>query len=65
MAPGELGLSICAPRIRARDGSLPGMRAINFELPAVVGDEILPVKLSDFNGEWRVVCFYPGDFTFV
>jgi len=44
---------------------LPGQRAINFELPAVVGDEIKMVKLSDYNGMWRVVCFYPADFTFV
>ncbi|MBD3237156.1 MAG: redoxin domain-containing protein [Candidatus Eisenbacteria bacterium] len=44
---------------------LPGDRAINFELPAVVGDEIEMIKLSDYNGSWRVVCFYPADFTFV
>ena len=44
---------------------LPGQRAINFELPSVVGDEIKTVKLSDFTGKWRVVCFYPADFTFV
>ena len=44
---------------------LPGQRAINFELPAVVGDEIKEIKLSDYNGKWRVVCFYPADFTFV
>jgi len=44
---------------------MPGERAINFELPAVVGDEIKMVKLSDYNGSWRVVCFYPADFTFV
>jgi peroxiredoxin (alkyl hydroperoxide reductase subunit C) len=44
---------------------LPGQRAINFELPAVVGDEITKVKLSDFNGKWRLLCFYPADFTFV
>ncbi len=23
------------------------------------------VKLSDFRGKWVVLCFYPGDFTFV
>ncbi len=23
------------------------------------------VKLSDHKGEWIVLCFYPGDFTFV
>jgi hypothetical protein len=44
---------------------LPGERAINFELISVVGDEIKSVKLSDYNGKWRVVCFYPADFTFV
>ncbi|MBD3335833.1 MAG: redoxin domain-containing protein [Candidatus Eisenbacteria bacterium] len=44
---------------------LPGQHAINFELPAVIGDEIEMVKLSDYNGKWRVVCFYPADFTFV
>ena len=44
---------------------LPGQHAINFELPAVVGDDIKPLKLSDYNGAWRVVCFYPADFTFV
>ncbi len=44
---------------------LPGQRALNFELPAVIGDEIKAVKLSDYNGSWRVVCFYPADFTFV
>jgi peroxiredoxin (alkyl hydroperoxide reductase subunit C) len=44
---------------------LPGERARNFELQAVVGDEIKMVKLSDYNGTWRVLCFYPADFTFV
>jgi peroxiredoxin (alkyl hydroperoxide reductase subunit C) len=44
---------------------LPGERATNFELQAVVGDEIRMVKLSDFNGKWRILCFYPADFTFV
>jgi peroxiredoxin (alkyl hydroperoxide reductase subunit C) len=44
---------------------LPGEQAPNFELPAVVGDEIKSIRLSDFDGMWRVVCFYPADFTFV
>jgi len=44
---------------------LPGERAPNFELVAVVGDEIKLIKLSDYDGKWRVVCFYPADFTFV
>jgi len=44
---------------------VPGQHAINFELPAVVGSEIKKVKLSDYAGKWRVLCFYPADFTFV
>jgi hypothetical protein len=49
----------------SRSVPLPGQHAINFELPAVIGDEIKTVKLSDYNGHWRVLCFYPADFTFV
>jgi hypothetical protein len=52
-------------RLVSRSVPLPGQRAINFELPAVIGDEIKTVKLSDYNGHWRVLCFYPADFTFV
>lgn len=44
---------------------LPGEQAPNFSLDAVVGDEVKTIKLSDFDGKWRVVCFYPADFTFV
>jgi cytochrome oxidase Cu insertion factor (SCO1/SenC/PrrC family) len=44
---------------------LPGQYAIDFELPAVVGDEVKTVKLSDYNGKWRVLCFFPAAFTFV
>ena len=32
---------------------------------AMVGDQIKMVKLSDYKGKWRVLCFYPADFTFV
>lgn len=44
---------------------LPGEQAPNFELQAVVGDEVETIRLSDYDGKWRVVCFYPADFTFV
>ena len=51
--------------IQANRVPLPGERAIDFELTAVVGDEIKRVKLSDYQGMYRVLCFYPADFTFV
>jgi hypothetical protein len=43
-----------------------GKEAIDFEATAFIkGFGFKPVKLSDFKGKWIVLCFYPGDFTFV
>ena len=43
-----------------------GQQAIDFEAPAFIeGGGFQPVKLSDYKGKWIVLCFYPGDFTFV
>jgi peroxiredoxin (alkyl hydroperoxide reductase subunit C) len=43
-----------------------GQEAPDFEANAfVAGKGFKPVKLSDYKGKWIVVCFYPGDFTFV
>ena len=43
-----------------------GKEAPDFEATAFVrGEGFKPVKLSDYKGKWIVVCFYPGDFTFV
>ena len=54
-----------APQARVASIPLPGQQAPNFELSAVVGSEVKKIKLSDYDGKWRVVCFYPADFTFV
>ena len=43
-----------------------GGQAPDFEVNAfVAGKGFMPVKLSDYKGKWIVLCFYPGDFTFV
>ena len=43
-----------------------GKEAIDFEASAFIKDVgFNPVKLSDYKGKWIVLCFYPGDFTFV
>lgn len=42
-----------------------GQKAPDFSAKAYVDDEFKEVKLSDYEGKWRVLCFYPGDFTFV
>jgi len=46
--------------------SLVGKEAPDFEANAfVAGEGFKPIKLSDYKGKWIVLCFYPGDFTFV
>jgi AhpC/TSA family len=42
-----------------------GKPAPDFEANAFVGEGFKPIKLSEYKGKWVVLCFYPGDFTFV
>jgi alkyl hydroperoxide reductase subunit AhpC len=42
-----------------------GQKAPDFEASAYIDGGFKNVKLSDYAGQWVVVCFYPGDFTFV
>ena len=42
-----------------------GQKAPDFESPAYMDGAFKSVKLSDFLGHWVLLCFYPGDFTFV
>jgi len=42
-----------------------GAKAPNFEAPAYQNGKFGQVNLSDYLGRWVVLCFYPGDFTFV
>jgi peroxiredoxin (alkyl hydroperoxide reductase subunit C) len=43
-----------------------GKEAPDFEATAyVAGQGFQNIKLSDYRDQWVVLCFYPGDFTFV
>jgi hypothetical protein len=42
-----------------------GKKAPDFQAPAYHNGEFTSVKLSDHLGKWVLLCFYPGDFTFV
>jgi hypothetical protein len=42
-----------------------GTKAPDFQAPAYYRGKFTTVKLSDFLGKWVMLCFYPGDFTFV
>ena len=42
-----------------------GQKAPDFIAPAYFNGKFVNIKLSDYLGKWIVLCFYPGDFTFV
>jgi hypothetical protein len=42
-----------------------GQKAPDFTAPAYYQGKFTTVKLSDYLGKWLLLCFYPGDFTFV
>jgi hypothetical protein len=42
-----------------------GQKAPDFTAPAYHKGKFISVRLSNYLGKWVVLCFYPGDFTFV
>ena len=42
-----------------------GKKAPDFTAPAYQKGKFINVKLSEYLGKWVILCFYPGDFTFV
>ncbi len=42
-----------------------GGKAPDFEAPGYLKGNFIEEKLSNHLGKWVLVCFYPGDFTFV
>jgi peroxiredoxin (alkyl hydroperoxide reductase subunit C) len=42
-----------------------GRKAPDFAAPGYHNGKFVSVKLSDYLGKWVILCFYPGDFTFV
>ncbi len=42
-----------------------GQNAPDFQAPAYYKGTFTNIKLSDLLGKWVLLCFYPGDFTFV
>ena len=39
--------------------------APNFEGTAYINGNVKNIKLSNYKGKWTLLCFYPGDFTYV
>ena len=42
-----------------------GQKAPDFVAPGYQQGKFVNIKLSDYLGKWVLLCFYPGDFTFV
>ena len=42
-----------------------GSKAPDFTAPGYHKGDFVDIKLSDYLGKWLILCFYPGDFTFV
>jgi hypothetical protein len=42
-----------------------GKPAPDFELAAYIDGGFKNIRLSEYKGKWIILCFYPGDFTFV
>jgi hypothetical protein len=42
-----------------------GQQAPDFTAPAYHKGAFTSARLSDYAGKWVLLCFYPGDFTFV
>ncbi len=42
-----------------------GKQAPDFTASAFYQDKFVNISLSEHKGKWVLLCFYPGDFTFV
>jgi peroxiredoxin (alkyl hydroperoxide reductase subunit C) len=42
-----------------------GKKVPDFAAPGYQKGQFVNIKLSDYLGKWVLLCFYPGDFTFV
>ncbi len=67
--PGEAGKIPAAvdDSTKTREASMirVGKKAPDFIAPAYFKGQFVSVQLSEYLGKWVLLCFYPGDFTFV
>lgn len=58
--------SVIKPNLKEAIMSIKvGRKAPDFEAPTYYQGAFSSIKLSDYLGKWVLLCFYPGDFTFV
>lgn len=51
--------------VKERPMLMVGQKVPDFAAPGYQKGTFVNVKLSDYLGKWVLLCFYPGDFTFV
>lgn len=62
--PEETSIQISNPK-KEKTMIQVGKKAPDFTAPGYRQGKFVNVKLSDHLGKWVLLCFYPGDFTFV
>jgi peroxiredoxin (alkyl hydroperoxide reductase subunit C) len=63
--PVEVASEETKPIVEKRAMITVGQKAPDFAAPAYQQGKFVNIKLSDYLGKWVLLCFYPGDFTFV
>lgn len=61
----ELDLTQDVPVKEEKNMVLVGKKAPLFKAPAFYNGAFTEIDLEDYKGQWVMLCFYPGDFTFV
>jgi len=61
--------TITANEVNVKEAKRPmvkvGKPAPDFTASAFYNGKFMNVSLSEYKGKWVLLCFYPGDFTFV
>lgn len=68
LAETEINNEVASPQTAKKEQKMihVGEKAPDFVAPAFhQGKFVNQIKLSDYAGKWVLLCFYPGDFTFV
>jgi len=63
--PEETTTEQTAMKKEVRSMVMIGRKAQDFMAPGYFQGKFINVHLSDYLGKWVLLCFYPGDFTFV
>ena len=64
-APEEEVIDAQPIRKEVKSMVMVGRKAPDFSAPAYHKGKFVNVNLSEYLGKWVLLCFYPGDFTFV